>query len=316
MRMILRLLLVMLGLAAAPAQAACSLTAATTTVFAASSSYDVRAASVATVAAPTSLTCNGAILGVLSANVGTATMTSSNAFRLTNGSGDSIGYRMSADAAGTVAFTQGSTIDYFNPSLLALLSVLNPNSFVPTMYATLTDTPNVPAGTYTDTVVVQWAWQICRGIGVGGLCILQEVGSGTTTMTVRIVVGLDCRISAPAVSFGSAPLASLFGSVTQAVAVDCTKGTPFNIAFTSGTGGASRPWRTMKDGAGHVLQYNLYRPDATTIWDQTNPLVGAATGTGATTPGQMIPYVARINPDQATPPVGTYTDTVSVVVTF
>jgi len=53
-----------------------------------------------------------------------------------------------------------------------------------------------------------------------------------------------------------------------------------------------------------------------TIWDTTNPMTSAVKGTGSTTPAQMQTYVAKINPDQPTPPVGHYTDTVSVVIAF
>ena len=150
---------------------------------------------------------------------------------------------------------------------------------------------------------------------MGGICIFQETGSETATVTVTLVVTQDCRIVAPPVAFGSAPLAGSFASVSQAVAVDCTKGTAYKVAFTTGSGGASRPWREMNDGAGRKLQYNLYRPDGTTIWDESNPLVASTAGTGATTPAQFYPYVARINPAQSVP-AGAYSDVVSVVVTF
>jgi len=316
--MILRALLVVAGLLlSVQAQALCSLQPATTTTFTAASSYDVRTAgAIATVAAPTSLNCNGSLISIASTNTAKATALSTNNFKLKNAAGDAISYRLSADSAGSYTFTQGGTIDYFSGSLISLLGILNGANFVPTMYAATIDTPNVPAGTYTDTVRISWSWTICHGLGVGGICVLSESGSGTTDMTIKITVGNDCRISAPPLSFGTAPLASQFGSVTQAVAVDCTKDATYTVAFTSGNSGASRPWRAMSDGAGHNLQYNIYRTDGVTIWDTTNPMTSAVKGTGSTTPAQMQTYVAKINPDQPTPPVGHYTDTVSVVIAF
>ncbi|WP_156680825.1 Csu type fimbrial protein [Sphingomonas profundi] len=317
MPVILRLLAVLAGLLlAGPAQAACTLASATTAIFAPASSYDVRSGSIATITAPQSFACNGSIISIVASNYARATMTSTNGFKLRNASGDTIGYRLSADAAGTTTFNGGATVDYMNPTLLSLLGILNGGSFAPPIYAAIAESPNISAGVYTDTVQVNWAWDICHGVGVGGVCVLGEIGTGTTTMTVQLTVSRDCRISAPAVSFGTAPLVSQFSGVTQAVAVDCTKGSAFNVAFTSGVANVSRPWRAMKDAAGNVLQYNIYRADGTTVWDQLNPLVAAATGTGAITATQMIPYVARINPAQQTPPAGQYTDSVSVVVTF
>jgi len=310
------LLLIAALLLSAPAQATCSLASSSTTSFTSGSSYDVRAGTIAAVAAPPSLSCSGSVIALLSSNSATATANSSNGFKLKNAAGDAIAYRLSADTAGTYSFSQGSTINYFDPSLLSLLGILNGNNFVPTMFAALTDTPNIPAGTYTDTVQVAWTWHICNLVSIFNVCLLQDNGSGTTVMTITLVVSKDCRISAPALSFGSAPLASQFAGVTQAVAVDCTKDASYTVAFTSGISGASRPWRAMSDGAGHMLQYNLYRTDGTTIWDLTNPMTSAIAGSGSITPSQMQSYVARINPDQATPPAGHYTDTVSVVIAF
>ncbi|QDZ08268.1 spore coat protein U domain-containing protein [Sphingomonas panacisoli] len=318
MRMILRALLVLAGLAlSTEAQALCSLQPTTTTTFTAASSYDVRTAgAIATVTAPTSLNCNGSLISIATVNTAKATVLSTNGFKLKNAAGDAISYRLSADSAGSYTFTQGGTIDYFSGSLVSLLGILNGANFVPTMYAATIDTPNVPAGTYTDTVRVSWSWTICHGLGIGNVCVLSETGSGTTDMTIKITVGNDCRISAPPLSFGTAPLASQFGSVTQAVAVDCTKDATYTVAFTSGNSGASRPWRAMSDGAGNILQYNIYRTDGTTIWDMTNPMTSAVKGTGSTNPAQMQTYVAKVNPSQTTPPVGHYTDTVSVVIAF
>jgi spore coat protein U-like protein len=320
--MILRALILALAmLVAGPAMAACTLAGAVAANFAGASSYTVRAGGVAPVAAPASLSCSGAIVSVFSGDEIRATTTSTNGFLLkANGIADTIPYRLSADQAGSVAFTQGGSINYMDPSLLTLLGILNSSNFVPPVYAGLTASPNVPAGTYTDTVTIAWRWRVCRGVGVslGGLqiCVLQDSGSGTTTLTVTLVVSKDCRVSAPALSFGAAPLASQFVSVTQPVVVDCTKNASFNVAFTAGRSGASRPWRTMRDDANNPLQYNIYRPDGTTIWDESNALIGAGTGTGSATPTIFVPYVAKINPAQPTPPAGSYTDQVSVVVTF
>lgn len=315
MRMMLWLLAALAVLGAGHAEAACTVAPAVTGGFGSVTSYDVRSGVTQTVAVPTTLACNGSIITLLSGDYARMTATSANGFRLKSASGDSIGYRLSADSAGTVAFTQGSTVNYFDPALLSLLTVLGSTSFVPSLYTAVTETPNVAAGTYTDTVTAAWSWRICHGIGVGGVCLFEEVGSATSTITVTLVVTQDCRIIAPPVAFGSAPLAGSFASVTQAVAVDCTKGSTYKVAFTSGASGTSRPWRAMSDGAGHSLQYNLYRADGTTIWDETTPLTAATPGTGTTTPTQLYPYVARINPQQA-PVAGSYSDVVSVVVTF
>jgi len=129
----------------------------------------------------------------------------------------------------------------------------------------------------------------------------------------------DCKITAPDVSLGNAPLASQFSMVTKAVLKDCSKGSSYQVSFTAGGNNGARPWRAMSDGSGHSLQYNIYLPDGVTIWDQTNPQANQANagkGTGLVSPAQQQTFKIGVNPAQTTPPAGHYTDTVSVVLSF
>jgi spore coat protein U-like protein len=301
---------------ASVASAACT-TSSGTLAFASGSTYDVKSSSVANVSGSAGLACTGSVLNVLGTGYARATMTSANGFVLKSSSGGSIPFQIAADQNFTYPFTQGGTIDYYNTTLLSLLNILSPNSFTPGLYAKLTAAPNIPAGTYTDTLTVQWSWKMCSGINVLSLlCVGYDAGTSTAVIQVTLVVSADCRISAPNVNFGSAALASQFSSVSQAVLVDCSQGSTYKVSFSSGGNGSSRPWRTMSDGAGHVLQYNIYRTDGTTIWDETNPLASGTVGTGSTTPSQTQAYVAKVNPGQVTPPAGSYSDTVNVIISF
>lgn len=295
------------------AHAACQ-TGAATLSGGSASSYDVRGGQVPVFAGTAGFSCNGSILSVLSANSVRASATSLRGFRLVGPGGASVRYRLSADRDGSYPLSGGATVDYFDPALLRLLGILSYDNLTPPLFAALTEAANLAPGTYTDTVTIAWSWQVCRGIGLGGLCVLSESGTGTSVVTVTLVVTKDCRVSAPDLSFASAPLAAEFQPVRQSVAVDCSLNTPFAVSFTAGTSGASRPWRAMTGPRGARLEYNIYRPDGT-VWDEASPLAGG-TGTGALVPGQLQAYTARINPAQADPPAGTYSDTVSVVVTF
>jgi spore coat protein U-like protein len=304
----------LIGLCSA-ANAACTSSSQSLT-FTSGSSYDVRAGSIANVSGSAGLSCTGSLLSILGGGYARATITSANAFKLSAGGSDVIAYQVSADSGGTYVFTQGGTIDYMNASLVSLLGLFSNNNFSAPLYGKITATPNVAAGTYTDTLTVQWNYYICNGIQVAGICVFYETGTRTVTVQVTLIVGQDCRISAPNVNFGTAALVSQFSAVSQAVLVDCTKDSSYKVSFSTGNGGSARPWRTMSDGAGHSLQYNIYRTDGTTIWDDTNPLTSATLGTGGTTPNQMQNYVAKVNGSQITPPAGSYSDTVSVVITF
>ena len=313
----MRFLIVLLAaLCAAQAAYAGCITAPGAVTFATSSSYDVKAQVVPNASGAAGLSCSGTLLSLLGGGYAKATLTSVNGYTLTNGS-DAIGYQLAADSGFTQAFSAGTpTIDFMNASLLSLLGLNNMNNFNATFYARLTSAPNIPDGTYTDTIHVSWNYYICNGVQIGQLCVLYETGTKNVDVTVSLTVTKDCKINAPNVSFGSAALASQFGQVSQAVQVDCTKNATYKVAFTSGNSGASRPWRAMSDGNGHTLQYNIYQPDGTTVWDQTNPLTSTQVGTGAATPTQVQSYIAKVNTAQTTPPAGTYTDNVSVVISF
>lgn len=297
------------------ANAGCTTSSASLT-FAQSSSYAVQGGAAPQVSGAAGINCTGALISVLGGSYARATTTSANGFALKTAGGDSIPYQLSADSGGTVVFTQGGTVDYLNASLLTLLGIGSLNGFNPPIYARLTGTPNIPAGVYTDTVTVYWDYKVCNGIQIGPVCVLYETGQVSRTLTITLVVEKDCRISAPDIAFGSAAMVSQFASVSQAVLVDCTKNAAYNVAFSTGLSGAARPWRAMSNGSGDLLQYNIYRTDGITIWDETNPLASVLAGTGSTTPSQLQSYVAKINPAQTTPPPGAYTDTVSVVISF
>ena len=315
MPLILRFAALLLAFwAATPAHAGCTF-AGTNATFATSGSYAVQQNNVATTSAGAGMRCNGSLVTLLGGNAARATMTSANGFQLKRGA-DAIGYSVSADPGGSYRFTQGGTVDYFNPQLLSLLTILNGGAFTPQITARLNGSANVAAGTYTDTLTIQWAYTLCYGVNTSGVCILGESGTGTSTIQVSITVTKDCRIDASALSFGTAALVSQFAEVTQTLRADCTKDTSFTVSLTSGGNGTARPWRAMKDAKGNLLRYNLYRPDGSTIWDETNPLPSSTPGTGALTPAVPFVYRARIDPAQATPAIGTFTDIISVVVTF
>jgi spore coat protein U-like protein len=316
-RLLVALLLAMLVPGAARA-AICTVSSPAFT-FQPSSSYDVQAQTIPAISGSGGLTCSAPTIGLLTSSYAQATMTSQNGFNLTTGpGGDSIPFRVSADQAGAFPFTSGVPIDYMSSSLLSLLGILNGNNFTPMMYARITAGPNVAAGTYTDTLTVNWSWKVCS-VQVAVVCVGYEQLTGTSLIVVTLKVSADCKITAPDVSLGNAPLASQFSMVTKAVLTDCSKGSSYQVSFTAGGNNGARPWRAMSDGSGHSLQYNIYLPDGVTIWDQTNPQANQANagkGTGLVSPAQQQTFKIGVNPAQTTPPAGHYTDMVSVVLSF
>ncbi|MCH2486408.1 MAG: spore coat U domain-containing protein [Erythrobacter sp.] len=314
-RCILAALSLMFG--ASAVHAACTLSPNVAADLGSASSYTVRGGAVAQIASAPALSCSGAVIGVLTTNYARVSGTSGTGFKLRSSTGDdAIAYRLSADPGGAYPLNSGATIDYFDPNLISLLGFLGSSDFAARLHIGLLDMPNVAAGTYSDTVTLAWSWRICSGIGVGGICIGYYEGTGSVALRITLVVTNDCRIAAPPVLFEAAPLADRFRAVTQTAAVDCTKGARFAIAFSEGTGGSARPWRTMSDGLGHHLRYNIFRSDGATIWDTTNPLPDARPGTGGTIPSLLKTSVARIDPPPPTPPPGIYRDTIVMTVSF
>jgi spore coat protein U-like protein len=139
--------------------------------------------------------------------------------------------------------------------------------------------------------------------------------TATTTMTVQMTITATCTInSASTLNFGTQGVLSTNVDQTSTIQVTCTNTTPYNVGLDAGTGtGATVAARKMTSGA-NTVNYTLYSNSGrTTVWGNT---VGtdtvAATGNGS---AQSYTVYGRV-PTQAAPAPGTYTDTITVTVTY
>ena len=137
----------------------------------------------------------------------------------------------------------------------------------------------------------------------------------TTTFTVQMTITASCTIvSASTLNFGSNGVLTANVDQTSTLQVQCTNTTPYNIGFDAGAAtGATVTTRKMTSG-GATIGYSLYSNSGrTTNWGNT---VGtdtvSATGSGAS---QSYTVYGRV-PPQATPAPATYTDTITVTVTY
>ena len=137
----------------------------------------------------------------------------------------------------------------------------------------------------------------------------------TTTFTVQITITASCTISsASTLNFGSQGVLTTNVDQTSTIQVQCTNTTPYNIGLNAGTAtGATVTTRKMTSG-GATINYSLYSDSGrTTNWGNT---VGtdtvSSTGTGAS---QSFTVYGRV-PAQTTPAPTTYTDTITVTVTY
>jgi spore coat protein U-like protein len=137
----------------------------------------------------------------------------------------------------------------------------------------------------------------------------------TSTFQVRATITATCTIlTSSDLDFGSLGVLTANADQSSSIQVQCTNTTPYNIGLDAGTGaGATVTTRKLSNG-GAIINYSLYTDAArSTVWGNT---IGtdtvAATGSGGS---QSYTVYGRI-PAQTTPAPGTYTDTITVTVTY
>ena len=280
------------------------------------SSTLVRTAAQSTSSSNAGLTCTAGGISLLGEAYFKATITSSNS-GMVGPTGDVIAYTIYASNSIAKPITRGQAFDFSSNGLLGATAP----SMIPLYFTTAAN--NVAAGVYTETLNVRWDWSYCTGLGVLGICLGYDTGSNKiSTLTVSMTVANDCTISAPSISFGSAPVVSAFSTVSQTVSVNCTKGSAYTVGLGDGTHPVSVGGRRQMMSGGNYLAYDIFQSAGTTRWGSVGAARRASTtaevnpGTGLGSGSQIFNYNARIYTGQATPPAGTYTDSVVLDVSF
>ncbi|WP_241608553.1 Csu type fimbrial protein [Rosenbergiella epipactidis] len=295
--------------------ASCSASSSSTS-FGSLSSFTL-ASSAQLVESGTGFTCTGSLLSVLSTNTVTATFassthTSGTTPRLYSSSaGSYIPYTLCGGSACSTTYSIGGSKTWSSTSLIGLLGLFNSSDGTLPLYLKTGSGVNVPAGTYTDTLTLSWSYKICF-VGVLGICRYTS-GTATSTIAVTLIVTNDCAIdTAPDVNFGSAALPVDFGKVSAALGVRCTSNASYkvNLASSNATSGNWRQMSAMTSSGTSYLQYQLQQSDGS-VWTDTNTL--SKVGTGST---QTLSYTAIVNPNQSNQPAGSYSDTITVTVSY
>lgn len=137
----------------------------------------------------------------------------------------------------------------------------------------------------------------------------------TGSFDVRITISAECQIvSTEALDFGMVGVLTTAVNATAALQVACTATTPYTIGIDSGLGtGATTSLRKMTSGS-NTINYRLFRDSARTAsWGNSVGVdTASATGTGA---AQSFTIYGQV-PAQTTPASATYSDTVTVTVTY
>jgi spore coat protein U-like protein len=138
----------------------------------------------------------------------------------------------------------------------------------------------------------------------------------STTMSVTATVTANCTVSTGAVAFGSVNTLGGNHDATGSVTVNCTNGAAWSAAANQGSGtGATLSNRRMTFGA-NTLTYRLFTDAGrTSIWGDGSTGTAAVTGTGNGA-AQVFTVYGRVPSGQTSVPAGSYSDTVSVTITY
>jgi spore coat protein U-like protein len=142
-----------------------------------------------------------------------------------------------------------------------------------------------------------------------------QAATATTSFQVQLTIEAQCLInSASTLSFGTQGVLSANVDQTSTIQVQCTDTTPYTIGLDAGTGTGATVATRKLTGGGSTINYSLYTNSGrTSVWGTTiGSNTVASTGTGA---AQSFTVYGRI-PAQTTPAPATYTDTITVTVTY
>ena len=307
------------------AYALCEVVSTSPAGFGSMSSITVRTTSQPSSTTNAGLSCTGSLASSLASDdYFYATVTSSTS-GLVGPTSDVIGYTLYANNSTSYPITRSVAFDFARNSIIDDLGLLsNPvvAKTVPIYLNTIIGS-NVAAGIYSETLSIFWSWDYCYDRDGGGSCLGRDINSGSTSLTVNMSVANDCTITAPNISFGSAPAISAFATVTgQTINLVCTKGSAYTVGLDDGQHAVGVGGRRRMISGSNYLAYDIFKSAGATRWGTVSTARRASSdaevnpGNGLGTGSQIFNYNAKIYTDQSTPPPGTYLDSVVLDVGF
>jgi len=137
----------------------------------------------------------------------------------------------------------------------------------------------------------------------------------TSSFSVTATVLTTCSVSSTDLGFGNYDaLAAQALDTTSTVSVQCTLSTGYSVGLNAGIGsGATVTTRKMTSTDSATLDYSLYQDNGrSVVWGESGAAAVTGTGTGAQVDHTVygrIPTGQYVSPD-------TYSDTITVTVTF
>lgn len=151
--------------------------------------------------------------------------------------------------------------------------------------------------------------------GVFTSCTATPTFSVNAPFTVSARHTGSCTVSATTLDFGTQGVLDNDVDATNTVTVTCTNGASYSVGLNEGTtsGGTTTARKMVGQTSSATIDYQMFQDAArTTNWGNASGSWVTGTGTGS---AQSLTIYGRM-PAQTTPQPDTYTDTVTVTVTY
>ncbi len=217
----------------------------------------------------------------LGLNAGTGSGATTATRKMTSLSGATLNYQLFQNSARTTNWGNTTGVD-------TVAGTGNGSNQILYVYAQVLTGQLVQPGVYTDTI-----------------------SSATASFTVTATVLANCNLSVTSLAFGTYTGAAV--NATSTLNVQCTSSTAYTIGLNAGTGSGATVTNRILTGTGGVhIGYSLFSDSSRLVnWGLISNTVPGI-GNGAT---QAITVYGRIAAGQPVTP-GTYTDTITVTITY
>lgn len=228
--------------------------------------------------------------------------------RMTNGA-SIVTHRLYRDPA----YTQ--EINYADINAERVVTMPNALTFTTqlTIYGRLQGSSVGPVpGLYAETVTGDFGWSTTAG-SCATVNALEAV-----SFQARGRIDAACTLATNPLNFGTVNVLATNVDTTTSLGLTCTTGAPWTIRMNGGTVAGNVAARQMGlGGAGPgVINYQLRHTSANgPLWGDGTSSTAVLTGTG-TGSSQTVTVYGRVPGGQPPPPVGTYSDVVTVSVEY
>ncbi|MGH6874760.1 MAG: Csu type fimbrial protein, partial [Aestuariivirgaceae bacterium] len=178
----------------------------------------------------------------------------------------------------------------------------------------------MPAGSYSSSFTSTADSTSRFALAYRNCCLACNTTAGFTVtsapFTVSAAVVPDCTVAASDLSFGTASLLNSDVDSTSSVSVTCTSGLAYAVALSQGTTtGGTTMTRLMKHAStAATVPYKMYSDAARTAnWGNSTSDDVNGTGTGSAVNHTVY---GRVPSQAVAPQAGSYSDTVTVTITY